>query len=185
MNEDEQTFVVVDQFTKRIGTVQRRGWFPIGSDPTIEVTNSWDKVTVLGAITDDGDSFYCWTEETLTADHGIRLLEALREEFGEDLVVFLDRAGYFYARDLWEFVSGSRETETVGDSSVSCVRGEELDVWYFPSKLPELNPVEGCWNQLQEWFKYRFIEDLSTLKQSLMRGITEINEPNIWNYLCK
>ena len=40
--------------------------------------------------------------------------------------MFLDRAEYFYTRDLWEFVSGERETETVGDSSVSCVHGEEL-----------------------------------------------------------
>jgi len=57
-------------------------------------------VTVLGAVTDDGDSFFCWTEENLTRHHGIRLLEALTERFGEKLVVFLDRAGYFWARDL-------------------------------------------------------------------------------------
>ena len=94
-------------------------------------------------------------------------------------MVFLDRAGYFYARDLWEFVSGERETETVGDSSVSCVRGEELAVWYFPSKLPELNPVEGCWNQLYEWFKYPLIPDLSALKASILEGIDTIDEPNI------
>ena len=108
---------------------------------------------MLGAVTDDGDSFYFWTEENLTRFHGIRLLEALKDRFGDDLVVFLDRAGYFYARDLWEHVSGERATETVGDSSVACVRGDDLDVWYFPSKLPELNPVEGCWDQLNEWFK--------------------------------
>ncbi|WP_276413844.1 hypothetical protein [Haloarcula halobia] len=36
--------------------MQRRGWYPIGSNPTIETSNSWDKVTVLGAVTDDGDS---------------------------------------------------------------------------------------------------------------------------------
>jgi len=65
-----------------------------------------------------------------------------------------------------KFVSGERETETVGDSSISCVCGENLDVRYFPSKLPELNPVEGCWNQLQEWFEHRLIPDLSTLKDS-------------------
>ena len=35
---------------------------------------------MLGAVTDDGDSFYCWTEESLTADHGIQLLEALVED---------------------------------------------------------------------------------------------------------
>jgi hypothetical protein len=45
------------------------------------------------------------------------LLEALQGEFGEELVVFLDRAGYFYARDVWEHVSGKRETETVGSDS--------------------------------------------------------------------
>ena len=73
-------------------------------------------MTVLGAVTDDGDSFFCWTEENLTADHGIRLLEALKQQFGEELVVFLDRASYFYAKDLWEHVSGEEETETVSDS---------------------------------------------------------------------
>jgi hypothetical protein len=65
---------------------------------------------VLCAVTDDVDSFYCWTEENLTRFYGIRLLEALKNNFGEELVVFLDRAGYFYARDLWEHVSGERET---------------------------------------------------------------------------
>ena len=180
---------MVDQFTKRVGTIQRRGWYPIGSNPTIETSNSWDKVTVLGAVTDDGDSFYCWTEENLTSQQGIWLLGALQERFGEELVVFLDRAGYFYNRDLWEHVSGERATETVGDSSVACVRGdkegeEHLDVWYFPPKLPELNPVEGCWDRLNEWFKHRLIPDLATLKQQIQRGLPTVDEPNIWNYLC-
>jgi hypothetical protein len=58
-----------------------------------------------------------------------------------------------------------------------------FEVWYFPSKLPELNAVEGCWNQLQEWFKHRLIPDLSTLKEHTPKGINTINEPNIWTYL--
>lgn len=70
------------------------------------------------------------------------------------------------------------------DISVVRVRGEDLEVWYFPSKLPELNPVEGCWDQLNEWFKHRLISDLDTLKQRLTRGIPRISEPSIWNYLC-
>jgi hypothetical protein len=138
----------------------------------------------LGAVTDDGDSFYFWTEETLTSEHGIRLLNALQEKFGEELVVFLDRAGYFYNRDLWEHVSGERTTETVEDSSVEHVRGKNLGVWYFPSKLPELNAVESCWDRLQEWFKNRLVPDLSTLKDQLQRGIVTVDEPNIWKFLC-
>jgi len=80
---------------------------------------------VIHAATSDGDSFFCWTEENLTRNHGIRLLEALTDRFGEELVVFLDRAGYFYARDLWEHVSGERETELSPTVSVPCVRGDD------------------------------------------------------------
>lgn len=184
MTDGERTVVVVDQFTKRIGTVQRRGWFRIGSEPTVKVTNSWDKVTVLGAVTHEGESFYCWTEENLTRKHGIRLLKALLDEFGDNLVVFLDRAGYFYANDVREFVSNSTEMDTVDDTSITCVKGDKLDLWYFPPKLPELNPVEGCWNQLQEWFSNRFVADLDQLKRELVRGVQEISVPNIWHYLC-
>ncbi|MEF8839177.1 MAG: transposase [Haloarculaceae archaeon] len=173
----------MDQFTKHVGIVQRCGWYPIGSNPTIETATSWKSVTVLRAVTDDGDSFFCWTEEHLTRFHGIRLIEALSDKFGEELVIFRDRAGYFYARDLWEHVSGERETETVGDSSVPCVPGDDLEVWYFPSKLPELNAVEGCWDQLEEWFKYRLIPDLSTLNDYIPRESNAISEPNIWPYL--
>lgn len=71
--------------------------------------------------------------------------------------------------------------------SVACVRGDdetELDVWYFLPKLPELNPVEGCWDRLNEWFKHRLIPDLSMLKQQIQRGLETVDEPNIWNYLC-
>jgi hypothetical protein len=62
-------------------------------------------------------------------------------------------------------------------------RDYDLDVWYFPSKLPELNAVEGCWDQLQEWFKHRLIPDLSTLEEYLPRGLDMIAEPDIWPYL--
>ena len=81
---EEKAVVVVDQFTKHVGTVQRRGWYPIDSNPTIETAASWKSVTVLGAVTDDGDSFYCWTEENLTRFHEIRLLEGLTDKFGEN-----------------------------------------------------------------------------------------------------
>lgn len=185
MISGDTTVVAVDQLTKRIGTIRRRGWFQRGSNPTVRVGNSWDKVTVLGATTHTGETLYCWTEENLTRHHGIQFLKALLDEFGDDLVVFLDRAGYFFANDVREFVSGSTETDTVADTSITCVRGEKLDIWYFPPKLPELNPVEGCWNQLQEWFSNRFVEDLTQLKRDLVNGIKTISTPNIWNYLCK
>lgn len=112
------------------------------------------------------------------------MLRALQTEFGKKLVVFLDQASYFYAKDLWEFVSGERSTECVDDTSVECVQSETLQVWYFPAHLPELNPVEGCWKQLNNWFKYRLIEDLDELKATLATALDEIPVPDIFNYLC-
>lgn len=182
--EDGWTFVAVDQSSKYVGTVGQRGWHKVGSDPRRPVWNARDKVTTLGAVTHEGENLYLSTEEYLTADHSISLLLALLEEFGDQLIVFLDRASYFYAKDLWEFVSGDREVEHVGDTSVACVRGETLQVWYFPPRLPELNPVEQCWNQFKDWYKYRFYEDLPALKQSLRKAFDSINEPNILEYIC-
>jgi hypothetical protein len=182
--EEDWIFLAVDQFTKRVQTVQRRGWYPIGSNPTIEVSSSRKNVTVLKAVTHEGDSLHCWTEENLTAQHGIRFLGALLAEFGEKLVIFLDQASYFYAKDLWEFVSGKRSTEYVDDTSVEHVQREKLQVWYFPAHLPELNPVEGYWNKLNGWFKYRLIEDLSELKTMLRTALDEVSSSGFFGYLC-
>jgi hypothetical protein len=44
--------------------------------------------------------------------------------------------------------------------------------------------MEGCWNQVKDWYNYRLIKDLDALKQSLRDAITEIHEPVVWNYLC-
>ena len=176
--------MVVDQFTKRIGSLNRRAWYLAGAAPTINTTTSWEKLTVLGAVTSDGESFYCWTEENLTRHHGIRFLKALQEEFGENLVVFLDRAGYFFANDVREFVADPPTLDTVEDTAIDRVEGDEIELWYFPPKLPELNAVEGCWNQLQEWFTSRFVADLTQLKRALCSAVDTISTPNIWNYLC-
>jgi len=46
-----------------------------------------------------------------------------------------------------QLVEHVREPRPAEPGTVACVRGDddtELDVWYFPPKLPELNPVEGC-----------------------------------------
>lgn len=150
----------------------------------MEVSGSRHGVTVLGAVSNEFDSFYTWSEETLTAKHGISLLRALEDEFGENIVVMLDRAPYFYARDLWEYVSGDQATEFVDDTAVERVVGDSLQVWYFPSHAPELNPVEGCWNQLESWFNYRFVRNLDQLKTLLKSAFTTIDPPQISNYLC-
>ena len=93
------------------------------------------------------------------AQHGIAYLRSLVDEFGENIIVLLYRAPYFYAKDIWEFVSDERSTEFVGETSVERVVDEELEIWYFPPHAPDLNPVEGGWNKLEARFKCRLARD--------------------------
>lgn len=141
-------------------------------------------MTVLGAVTHEGDSFYYWTEETLTGEHAVAYLRSLKAEFGEKIVVLLDRAPYFYAKEVWDFVSNEEATEFVEDTSVEKVDGPSLKLWYFPPHAPKLNPVEGCWDQLEAWFNFKLVRDLSQLKELLKIAFSSINTPNICNYLC-
>ncbi len=127
--------------------------------------------------------FHCWTEETLTADHGVMFLRTIKAEFGDDLVILLEQAPYFYAKDGWELVSEEGETEWVDETSVECVVGDKLRLWYFPSHAPELNPVEAWWNELDAWFNFRLIENLEQLQRLLKRGLDEVSPPDIRNYL--
>lgn len=140
-------------------------------------------MTVLGAVAHDGRRSYCWIEENLTADHGIRFFAALEAEFGEDPVVMVDRAGYFYTGDVGEFVSEEEITECVGDTSVERVRNETFQAWYVPPRLPELNPVKHCCKQLDEWFNYRLIAGLDQVEAELRVALGELSESNVFIYL--
>jgi hypothetical protein len=77
------------------------------------------------------------------------IFAGLGAEFGEELIALIDRTGYFYARDLWEFVSGERWTESIAETAVERVRSETFQAWYFRPRLPESSPVEQWWNQLE------------------------------------
>lgn len=126
---------------------------------------------------------YFWTEERSPLITNTAVTGTCRGIWRE-FVVVLDQAPYFYARDLWAFMSGDRSTKCLEDTSVECVCGSSLQAWYYPSHLPELNPLETCWNQFKDWFKYRLIEDLPTLKQTLATDVTTIYESDILGHIC-
>jgi len=50
----------------------------------------------------------------------------------------LDRASYFYAKDIWDFVSGKEETEYIDDTSVERVCGESLQQFSRRSLRPQV-----------------------------------------------
>lgn len=95
--ENDWTIISVDQHHKQVAAIQRRGWFATGSNPTVDGTGPRYGVTLVVAISPTCDSFYTWTEEATTAEHGFAFLLALIDEFGENIDILTDRAPHFNA----------------------------------------------------------------------------------------
>jgi transposase len=125
-----------------------------------------DWTGVLGALSEDGEEFYCQSDEYITAEHARKFILALSNEFDEDLLVVLDGAPYFRARKVTELEDR-----------------DDLNFVRLPPYSPDMNPVEECWRQLKASLKNQFFEDLPELKRAIQRGLNDISTPNTSNYL--
>jgi transposase len=92
----------------------------------------------LGANTEDGDRFFSRFEEYVIADHAKHFILESCEEFEDDLIVVLDGAPYFQASAVTDLAAR-----------------DDLAFVTLPEYLPELNPVEECWRQLQSTLSNR------------------------------
>jgi transposase len=96
---------------------------------------------LFGAITENGGRFFSRFEEYVTADYAKHFIFALCTEFEDDLIVVLDGAPYFQASAVTDLAAR-----------------DDLALVTLPSYLPELNPVEECWRQLQNALSNRFFD---------------------------
>ena len=67
------------------------------------MTGLCDSIKLLGTANDTGETFFLPCAENFNSDTTIRLLDALRTEFGEKICVILDNASYFAANKVQEF----------------------------------------------------------------------------------
>jgi hypothetical protein len=86
----------------------------------VGVSASREGVNLLGAVTEYGETTVLECGGSFTGEVTIRFLEHLQTEFGEKLVVLLDQATYFTA-------------------------DEPIELVYFPTGSPDLNPTEEYW----------------------------------------
>lgn len=121
---------------------------------------------MLGAVTENGDAFYCRCDEYITGEHARKFILALSNEFDEDLIVVLDGAPYFQS---------SKVTDLAERDGLEFVR--------FPPYSPDLNPVEECWRQLKKRLRNRFFESKEDLEAAIQEALGTISTPNTSNYL--
>lgn len=124
-------------------------------------------MNMLGAVTDDGDRFVALTPDRFNAEVAKHFLRAVRQEFGEKLVIVLDNASYFIAKTL--------KKQAAADG---------LLLEFLPPRSPELNPLENCWRQLREARANRLFRTLDDVKTYLSTTLPTLNSPRIYEYLC-
>jgi transposase len=121
----------------------------------------------LGAVSDDGRTFFSEVNSRFTSDVTVHFLQALQNEFGDRLHVVLDNAVYFASNKVAEFVDNSK-----------------LEVTSLPTGSPDLNPVEECWRQFKRQLGNRFFQSIDELRTDALDALDEITPPDLLDYFC-
>jgi len=161
----DATVVCIDQTKTSVNGDPTQAWFERNSRPSVKLSGLRDWTCLLGAVTEDGESFFSRFPEYVTAKHAKHFILSLCEEFEDDLIVVLDGASYFTA-------------STVADLADR----DDLDFVQLPACSPDLNPVEECWRQLKSALGNRYFESLSDLTTAIDTALDQLNLPKVSNY---
>lgn len=131
-NPDEYTTFVTDRTRKAVGCDLYRAWFPVGGRVRLPDWRTYERVRLLGPITEDGETFFTEVADSFNSDVTIRLLQPLQYKFGEKIHVILDNATYF------------RRTMSPSSSML----GNQIDA--SPDRIARYEPVEECWRPLKK-----------------------------------
>lgn len=65
------------------------------------------------------------------------------------------------------------------------VADTEIELTYFPTGSPDLNPVEECWRQFKRALGNRFFASVDDLRPAVHDALDDVNAPSIYDYLCR
>ena len=144
-----------------------RAWFPVGERPSLPVAGKWESLKLLGAVSDQGETFFLPCEGNFNSKLTIKWLGALQEEFGKNICVVLDNASYFTANAVQEYVEGT-----------------PIELCYLPRGTPELNGTEECWRQLNQVLGNRLFDSVDELQEAALSALdTQIDPSENLTYL--
>ena len=131
------------------------------------VSASRQGVNLLGAVTELGETVVLECGGSFTGEVTIRFLAYLKAEFGEKLVVLLDQATYFTAKAVKDFTAN-----------------EPIELVYFPTGSPDLNPTEEYWRQLKLALGNRYFGSCAEIRSAVWSALESISTPGVYQYLC-
>ena len=127
-----------------------RTWAPRGKTPTLRHTFNWSKLSVVGAVTEDGCVYQNTYEHAIRGPHFVAFLEHLLRHIDGPIVLVVDRSPIHRARVVKAFLE----------------RNPRLWLELLPAYAPECNPTEWLWAHV----KRRSLGNLCARTPAELRG---------------
>lgn len=154
--EEERTILFVDESGFYLLPCVVRTWSPVGQRPLLREWVSRDHLSVICAITGEGELYFWQQEQAFDGDGIVRFLKQLLEQIpGPGRVgIVWDAAPIHRGEAVRDFL-------TQGGA-------ERVELVMLPGYSPELNPAEGVWSYLKGVMLANVVcHDLSQLWQVL------------------
>jgi transposase len=112
-----------------------KSYSPEGKTPIVRLWQTRDHLSVMGAVTPQGQIATMVRQEPLNGLHTIEFLLHLGRVVGDRLLVIWDRSPIHRRAEVLEFLAAV---------------GRAIHLEVLPSYAPDLNPVEWMWKHLKQ-----------------------------------
>jgi transposase len=130
------TLVFVDESGFYLLPSVVKTYAPRGQTPTLYEWQTRDHLSVMGAVTSEGDVYSLVREESLNGLHTIEFLVHLMQMVGKRLLVIWDRSRIHRRAEAQAFLAEPAS--------------RHVHVELLPPYAPDLNPAEWLWSHLKE-----------------------------------
>lgn len=113
----------------------RRTWAPIGETPQLRCPLTYDHLSAISAVSQDGQLYLLIQEKAYDSAAVIDFLRQLLAEIPSKLLIIWDGATIHRSQAIQQFLR---------DGAAQRIQLERL-----PAYAPELNPDEGVWHYLK------------------------------------
>jgi transposase len=158
-----QTIVFIDESGFRLLPGMVRTYAPRGQTPVLDVPLSYEHLSVIGAVTLDGEIFSWIYEHSIKGPDVVRFLKHLLVQLPGRILVVWDNLKAHMSQPVKDFLAQGGT--------------KRLTLQALPAYAPELNPQEGVWRYLKYVeLKNVICHNLSELRLEVRRAIERLRD---------
>ena len=132
---ERKTLVFVDESGFYLLPARVRTYAPRGEPPTLPVFETRDHLSVMSAITAQGQLFTMIRDDSLTSMESVRFLKHLLTQVERKLLVIWDGSPIHRGKEVRAYLANGA--------------AKHIHLERLPPYAPDLNPDEGVWNHLK------------------------------------